>query len=141
MNRRGFFGLAAGAAVAGPSIAKNAIAELPRPIGNSGFLGSGAGISSGRIYPIDTPVDWRLEQINSLKRFISGELNEDEKEDAKRQRLRRRESIISQHVTCLGSVSAVRKLDIYAERMDSYERAIKISESKGYLAKLLAQDG
>lgn len=140
MKRRGFLGFMGGAAVAGPQLAKAAVAELPSGLGNAvpgvigGYGSLGQPIASG------SDKTWKLKEIANLKRLISGGLTDDEKEDRKRRRLYQQERIISQSVACLVSVSGTRKLEIYRDRMEQHNEKIQISEAKGRLHWLLRDD-
>lgn len=140
MKRRGFLGFMGGAAVAGPQLAKAAVAELPSGLGNAvpGVIGGYGSLGQ----PIASGPDkaWKLKEIANLKRLISGGLTDDEKEDRKRRRLYQQERIISQSVACLVSVSGTRKLEIYRDRMEQHNEKIQISEAKGRLHWLLRDD-
>lgn len=140
MKRRGFLGFMGGAAVAGPQLAKASVAELPSGLGNAvpGVIG-GYG-SLGQPTASGSDKTWKLKEIANLKRFISGGLTDDEKEDRKRRRLYQQERIISQSVACLVSVSGTRKLEIYRDRMEQHNEKIQISEAKGRLYWLLRDD-
>ncbi|MCQ1850394.1 hypothetical protein [Neorhizobium galegae] len=144
LNRRKLFGLMGGAAVAGPGIAKQAVAQLPQGLG----LGIGPaplwgedptskGVDCGSI----SGRDWRLDEIATLKRLISGDLTAEEKEDRRRRKLHARHALISQEVASLMSVSGVRKLDIYNERVHRLEDDIRRSQHQSQLWRYLKEIG
>jgi len=135
MKRRGFLGFVGGAAVAGPTVAKNAVAQLPSGLGfSAGAIGYGSnaipptGLSGG---------DWRLEEIARLKRFITGELTDEEKQEERAGMLRSHESLISQHAASLVSVSPVRKISIFNREMRKLSREIDVIYRSGQLARML----
>ena len=139
MKRRSFFGFIGGAAVAGPQLARTAVAELPAGLGNTaqGMIG-GRGALAG---PVDvSDKSWKLKEIANLKRLLSGGLTEEEQEDRKRRRLYQQERVINQSVACLVSVSGVRKLEIYRDRMEQHNDKIQLSEARGRLHWLLRDD-
>lgn len=141
MKRRGFFGIVGGAAIAGPSIAKEVVSQLPSGLGNAsipmppmGYLGQGI---------VNSTADsgsWKLAEIASIKRFLTGELTDEEKEGRNRQRLYRREQVINQNVACLQSVSGSRKLAIYGRRMELHGEEMDRSERQQRLHWLLRQE-
>ena len=139
MKRRGFLGFMGGAAVAGPAVAKQAVAQLPPGLGISGMPMPSYG------YPADAnsvgpDPTWKLKQIADIRRFLSGDLTDEEKEDRKRQRLYRREQVINQNVACLHSVSGSRKLAIYSSRIEQHYDEIQRSERQSRLHWLLRQE-
>ncbi len=149
-SRRKFFGLMGGAAVAGPTAAKNAIAKLPGgllddmpsvpPLG-SGYIGSTPS------YPADAACNaiggrsWHLEEIARLRRFISGDLTDEEKEERRRSRLYSRQQAISNHWAGMQSVAGWRKLDLFHRDMELVNDEIARSHSQGYLTRLLKENG
>lgn len=136
MKRRGFLGFIGGAAVAVPAAAKNAVTKLPGGLGLSNIAGMGAGY--GGAIPSNSG-DWRIEEIARLKRFLTGELTEDEKQEERAHLLRTRENLISQHAASLVSVAAVRKIDIFNREMRKLNREVDILYRSGYLTKLLRE--
>lgn len=139
MKRRGFFGFMGGAAVAGPQLAMTAVAELPAGLGNTtqGMIGGHGALA----VPVDvSDKSWKLKEIANLKRLLSGGLTEEEQEDRKRRRLYQQERVINQSVACLVSVSGVRKLEIYRDRMEQHNDKIQLSEARGRLHWLLRDD-
>lgn len=138
MKRRAFFGFAGGAVASGPSVAKAVLSEMPKGLGISGGAYIGGPVSAG--VASSAPVgDWRLDEIARLKRFISGELTDEEKEQDRIEKLHRQEVIISQHAASLVSVSGVQKIGIFNRNMAKVQREIRLSNSKSYLASLLKQ--
>lgn len=140
MKRRGFLGFIGGAAAAGPSVARAAIAELPKGIGAASGFGvpttSGYGLSQAA-NSIDG--DWRLKEILNLRRILSGEMTEEEKEQDKRRRLYSLQNTINQNVAGLQSVSGVHKLRMYDDQTHRLNQRIQRSETKSYLARLLKE--
>lgn len=142
MKRRGFLGFLGGAVAAGPSVAKTAVAELPKGIASSGYISNSLGACAPSSYPYEpSSGDWRVKEIANLRRLISGDLTEEEKEQERRSRLYRTRNTISQNVAGLHSVSGVHKLRMYDEQMGRLQKRIQRSESKGYLARLLKEMG
>lgn len=139
MKRRAFFGLMGGAAVAGPQVAKAALAEMPAGLGHS-FGGSSPSVSYDSEASSIGGSNWKLKEIADLKRVLTGELTAGEKEQRKRDRLYQQERVISQSVASLVSVSGVRKLDIFRERMEQHQEKIRISHAQGRLHWLLRED-
>lgn len=142
-NRRKFFGLLGGAAVAGPAVAKEAIEKLPTGMGdfnlNPSFGDASYALIKGEGTVVGDGVDLRLREIADLKRLIAGDLSESEKEDRRRRRMERRQVLVSQHVAGLVSVSSVRKLDIYNRRIEALSLDIERSSMNSYLARLLKE--
>lgn len=145
MKRRGFLGIVGGAAVAGPSIAKEVVASLPTGLGSAsipmpsmGYF-SQQGLSAAAT-TIGSEHSWRLREIAEIKRFLTGELTDEEKESRNRQRLYRREQVINQNVACLQSVSGSRKLAIYGRRMELHGEEMERVERQQRLHWLLRQD-
>ncbi|WP_085033915.1 hypothetical protein [Ensifer aridi] len=140
-NRRKFFGLMGGAAVAGPAVAKQAIAQLPQGLGMAIDAHSRLGGPQEANGICGHDKDWRLSRIAQLRRFISGDLTDEEKEELRRRKMHSRQSIISQEVASLVSVSGVRKLDIYNERLHRLHLEIELSENRSSLARFLKDMG
>jgi len=151
-SRRKFFGLVGSAAVAGPTVAKNAIAKLPGGLLNGGPgvppLGLSAGIGGpAPSYASDVACQaigggsWHLEEIARLRRFISGDLTDDEKEERRRQRLYGRQQTISHHWAVMQSVAGWRKIELYHRDMERMNDEIARSHSQSYLARLLREHG
>lgn len=140
MKRRGFLGFMGGAAIAGPSVAKKVVAELPVGMPYVHSLGQGVGAYGQKDASSSlSNRDWRLNEIAQIKRLLSGELTDDEKEERQRQRLWRREQVINQNVACLQSVSGSRKMSIYGERMARHQEDIDRSHRQQRLYWLLRQ--
>lgn len=135
MKRRGFLGFIGGAAVAGPSAAKKVVTKLPSGLGLSNVASIGMGYGS----PQSSGGDWRIEEVARLKRFLTGELTEDERQEERANLLRTRENLISQHAASLVSVAAVRKIDIFNREMRKLNREVDILYRSGYLTKLLRE--
>lgn len=144
MKRRGFLGIVGGAAVAGPSIAKEVVASLPAGLVAPSVPMTTLGYSSGKGLVCTTEPgsehSWRLQEIAEIKRFLTGELSDEEKESRNRQRLYRREQVINQNVACLQSVSGSRKLAIYGRRMELHGEEMERVERQQRLHWLLRQD-
>ncbi|MCY1238367.1 hypothetical protein D9M72_511010 [compost metagenome] len=83
--------------------------------------------------------DWKIKEIANLRRFLSGELTDEEKEQEKRRRLYTLQNTISQNVGGLKSVSGVHKLRMYDDQYHCLNDRIRRSESKGYLSRLLGE--
>ncbi len=139
MKRRGFLGFIGGAAVVGPSAVKNTVAQMPSGLGlpmsgdirgYGGSVPTAAGIGSG---------DWRLEEIARLKRFITGELTDAERESERVNLIRSRETLINQHAAALVSVSAVSKIAIFNRDMRRLHREIDVLNNSSYLKQLMAE--
>lgn len=142
MKRRGFLGIIGGAAVAGPAAAKNIIKTRPDSIGSTlGILREGP--SMGAIATAGNGIDrdWRLGEIERLRRFISGGESEEEKEAKRQQRLHAMEPIVSQNVMCLQSVSAATQVRMHRRRMDEIYREVEVIYSKRRLTEYLKEMG
>lgn len=138
MKRRGFLGFIGGAAVAGPSVAKNTIVQMPSGLGLArGAIGGGYGNS----VPSAPSGDWRIDEIARLKRIITGDLSEEEKEAARADIIRSKEAIISQHAASLVSVAAVAKIAIFNREARRLHREIDVMNSGLYLKRLLREMG
>jgi hypothetical protein len=145
MKRRAFFGIVGGAAVAGPKMAKEVIAKLPSGLGDvasnypAGYGGTLVNAKSqSTLGPPST--SWRMAEIANLRKILTGEISDEEKEDQRRQRMYAQQSIISQSVASLVSVSGVRKLEMYQDRMADHKRRIQRSEVQSRLHWLLRQN-
>lgn len=141
MKRRGFLGVMGGAAVAAPALAKQAVSQLPSGLGSASIPAPPMGYSIGQGVSLASSSDgsWMLKEIADLKRFLTGDLTDEEKENRNRQRLYRREQIINQNVACLASVSGSRKLAIYSRRMEQHSEELERSERQQRLHWLLRQ--
>lgn len=143
MKRRGFLGIIGGAALAGPKVAKEAVAKLPVGLGDAAMAAApyGGYASPGLNAVTDAPSgSWRLTEIANLRKIITGEMTDAEKEDQRRQKMYAQQNIISQSVAALVSVSGVRKLEMYQERMAAHGRRIQKSEAQSRLHWLLRED-
>lgn len=133
MKRRGFLGALGGAAVAGPSVAKNALAQLPTGLGHTA-----PGIPpSGYLNAVDKSSisgDWELNQIERLRRLLSGEKTDEEREAEAIERRENRNNIMGQEIACLRSVSGTAKLEMYSRRM----QAIREQRQQYYWSRELA---
>ena len=138
MKRRAFFGIMGGAAVAGPKVAKEAIAKLP--VGLSDVAMAPVPFVAKRAPEPMAGREWVLKEIADVQRFLAGGLTEEEKEQNRRNRLYSQQSVISQSVASLVSVSGVRKLEIYRDRMEEHTRRIQESDARQRLHWLLRQD-
>lgn len=139
MKRRAFFGIMGGAAVAGPKVAKEAVAKLPVGLSDVAMAPVPVGFGSlGKANGSDK--SWVLKEIADVRRFLAGGLTEEEKEQNRRNRLYSQQSVISQSVASLVSVSGVRKLEIYRDRMEEHTRRIQESDARQRLHWLLRQD-
>lgn len=140
MKRRGFLGIIGGAAVAGPSAAKAVAAKMPvglvdastSLIPSVGYSGTGQTNGPDR--------SWKLSEIANIKRFLSGELSDEEKEQRKRQKMYSRQSIINQRIAGLVSVSGVYKFDMYNREIAEMNEDIAKSEARGRLHWLLRDE-
>ena len=143
-SRRKFFGLLGGAAVAGPAAAKSAVAQLP-----TGLFGAGAIGPSGPApqYMGDVGLQatsgksWHLDEIARLKRFLSGDPTDEEKEQRRRSRLYSRHQAISNHWVGMQSVAAWRKIELFQRDLERVNDEIARLESQSYLTRLLREHG
>jgi hypothetical protein len=140
MKRRGFLGFMGGAAVAGPTAAKSVVGELPKSLGIGVPYGSMSGYGSTAVCS-SSEGDWRLGEVARLKRILSGDLTDEEKENRRRSRLYRQEAIISQNVTSLVSVSSVARMRIYHRDMERHNERVERSECRSNLFRLLKEIG
>lgn len=138
MKRRGFLGFLGGAAAAGPVMAKTAIAEMPKSIGMVAHPPIGGPLSQA-VSSTAGGGDWRLSEIANLKRIISGDLNEEEKEQMRREHMYTMEAIVDQNIAVLVSVSGPKKLAMRRDRMRELREQIRLSETRGYLSRLLRE--
>lgn len=132
MKRRGFLGALGGAAVAGPSVAKNALAQLPTGLGQN-VLGYGS-IGNSVEACTKQSGDWELSQIERLRRLISGQKTDEEREEDALTRRENRNNIIGQGIASLRSVSGTAKLDMYERKM----REIREQRQQYYWGRELA---
>lgn len=142
MKRRAFFGLMGGAAVAGPAAAKQAIGKLPVGLGDALVPTApvGSGYLNQKSAGVVADVVWKAKEISNLQKFLLGDLTDEEKERQKRDRMYAQQTVISQSVATLVSVSGVRKLEIYRDRMEAHNRKIQESDARSRLHWLLRQD-
>jgi hypothetical protein len=140
MKRRGFLGLMGGAAVAGPGIAKDAVQYLPSGLSSAvppapygGIIATTRADSSGMFD--------RATRIADLRRLISGQLTDEEREERRRERLYNVDTMFAQNVTCLRSVSPFNKVRIHSERMQVVKDEIDRSRNRSYLDRLLRGEG
>jgi hypothetical protein len=141
MKRRGFLGIIGGAAIAGPKVAKEVVAKLPVGLGDATMnYAVPVGYASEGISSASPNGSWRLTEIANLRKILTGEMSDQEKEDQRRQRLYAQQSIISQGVASLVSVSGVRKLEMYQDRMAAHQRRIQQSEAQSRLHWLLREE-
>lgn len=148
-GRRGFFGLLGGAALAGPSAAKAATQGISASLSHLGpgmaptgpypRYGGTDSIGIGGALKQQSSGDWRLSQIKDLRRFISGQLTDEEIHEQQMRRLEVRRVLIDQNAQALRSVSTVRKVEMYHRNLlaDEVERARE--HSRGHLARLLKE--
>lgn len=137
MKRRGFLGFIGGAAAAGPSVARAAIAEMPKGLGTVAsppMHGLSQGVCEG-----SSGGDWRIREIADLKRILSGDLTDEEKEQRRRERMYALEAIVDQNVAVLISVSGPQKLTMRRDRVRRLQEEIRLSETRGYLSRLLKE--
>lgn len=146
MKRRGFLGFLGGAAAAGPAVAKEALARLPVGMGDvvgGGFstVADGYGGGTGYLSAAEPTGgdDWRLKEIASLRRILSGDLTAEERGERDRQALEKRQHLISQNVASLVSVSSTRKLGIYNARAAAHHEDIARIRTQSYLQHLLME--
>jgi hypothetical protein len=143
-GRRGFFGLVGGAAIAGPSIAKNAVAELPKGLGaglSSPVPPSGVSIggSIGLAQKVGGGSSWHVAEIGRLRKYLSGDRSDEEKEEARQQRLYSRQTMISNHAAGLRSVAAWKKLDLYHRDMEALHEEIRRSQTQTRIWRLMKE--
>lgn len=133
-----------GAAVAGPQVAKNVVQAMPRGVSDIAGYGKGLGLVGGGteaagINGIDR--DWRLDEVNRLRRILTGEKTEEEKERERERRLDNVEPIISQNVMSLQSVSSATKVRIHRRRMDEINQQAELLYTKRRLSEYLKELG
>lgn len=142
MKRRGFLKAMGIGAAAAPIVAKNAVAELPASLGDpsigitslsSGEVSSNAAVS-GPVNP------WRLKEIARLKQLIYGGLSDEEKQRIRMTKLYQMERVISQNITCLGSVSPVHKVNMYIEASARHSERVMIQEARQRLWRIERDD-
>lgn len=135
MKRRGFLGLIGGAAVAGPSVAKNALVTAA-PLSGSAYAGMALSLDNladppetmGYATTLGSKSNWKIDRIGRIKRLLSGE-EEDEEHDI-RPRLR-----MSEHnINALGSVSPVSKVRMFRSAVKSAQRE---QRKRSWLQELL----
>ena len=129
MKRRGFLGLFGAAAVAGPSVAKNALTEVMPLTGGSVMsaipMMHGAGKSIGlAVGEPDSPFTV-FNRIKELNRLLSGD-DKPEEDPWSFSEIRRRR--VELNVNALGSVSKARKVHMMIER----SRAIDQERQRQY---------
>lgn len=150
-GRRGFFGLVGGAALAGPSAAKAATQGIA---GSLSHLGPGmapkgppwyGGVDSinvasrGLSQAVSISTDWKLHEIASLRRFISGQLTDEEIHEQLMRKLEVRRTLIDQNTQALRSVSTVRKVEMFHRNLLADEHERERENKRGYLARLLKE--
>lgn len=145
-SRRNFLGFLGGAATAGPAVAKQAIAAMPVGMGelNLSALPDARNMFSSEgsaCQTVSTGKDWRFDEIARLKRWISGDIDESERQDRERRMMGDRHSMISQHVAGLVSVSPARKVDIYTKQLRRSQQEIDRINAQSYLGRLLKEIG
>lgn len=124
LNRRGFIGFSAGAAIAGPTVAQSAVSSgLAK---NSQFIDWEGQDGSGICAASDSEADWKRERARELVRAAYGKFNEREKASfelygqsdfAQRAKL--------EEIECLRSVSSAAKYrmaDAYYIRREKVRR-------------------
>jgi hypothetical protein len=127
MKRRGFLGMLGAGAVAGPAMAKQAVANVGvSPIlGNAAVIGNGLGYDDG---PCEVPGTWGAaidkanyfsDRAGLLRRLLSGEENEPEDWDEVR---RRKRVLVEHNINNLASVSHVHKLNMVINANNRIER-------------------
>jgi len=143
VNRRKLLGFIAGGAVAGPAAAKSIVAELPKGLSGGMMPFPGGGVYAGYgnlVGPTDPGSgDWRLREIADIKRWLSGELTDEEKEREQRRRMHTLQNSITQNVAGLRSVSGLHKMRMFDGQMHALNDRIERSERKGYLSRLLRE--
>lgn len=139
MKRRNFLGFLGGAAAAGPAVAKAAIAEMPKGLGMVASPPMGSNLSRGIGLSDSSEGDWRMREIVDLKRILSGDLTDEEKEQRRRERMYALEAIVDQNVAVLISVSGPQKLAMRRDRVRLLQEKIRLSETQGYLSRLLKE--
>lgn len=131
MKRRGFLGLFGAAAVAGPSVAKNAIADTvvsSNAIPSLVSAGMGSyGIQTGTVSSMPSA----LTRMRELGRLISGEETAPEDPYAESEVRRRRAEF---NVNSLGSISQSMKVQILVQRCKKIDQE---RQRKWWLMELL----
>ncbi|RVG96711.1 hypothetical protein CN221_11230 [Sinorhizobium meliloti] len=119
-------------------MAKAAIAEMPKGLG---MVASPPmrGLSAGIGVADSSGGEWRIREIADLKRILSGDLTDEEKEQRRRERMYALEAIVDQNVAVLISVSGPQKLAMRRDRVRRLQEEIRLSETRGYLSRLLKE--
>lgn len=142
MKRRGFLGLFAATTVAGPKVAANVIKEIPHglPI-DHGFmsLSIGGETDQGMTTATLTRKPWRLVQVAKLKAFLSGQLTPEQKQEIIRAKLFHRQTVVSQGIAQLHSVSAIHKVAMCNRQMMKINVAIQKAHARGMIGRLLEE--
>lgn len=125
-SRRNIFGLAAGAAVGGPSIAREAMAQTSGMFRGGSALLDGAKTQAGYGYAMDAAKiasgDYRIDRIAQLKAVLAGEAPED-KRQRQREMIQHLEKVDEARLDTLRSVSLGRKHIMLADgRASRYQR-------------------
>ena len=117
-----------GAAVAGPTMAKNAIAQLPTGIGAADVMGAPIKTIGGYASIGTEARDYiGLSRLEQLRQALTGELTRDEKEELRRARLHASRAIIGHDIACLHSVSGAHKLRMHRVQDDKLMEDIRKS--------------
>ena len=122
MKRRGFLGALGGAAVAGPSMAQNALAQLPKGLGNTAMSLPPSGYGGAYGQAVEgcadgNSGDWEVKHIKRIRRLISGQKNDEEREAEAIERRENRLNVIGQEIACLRSISGTAKLNMYERKV------------------------
>lgn len=141
MKRRGFLGFMGGAAVAGPQVAKNVVQAMPKGVYDIGGYGGGGKLASAAGHAIATDRDWRLDEVDRLRRLLTGQKTEEEKEADREHRLRNSEPVISQNIMCLLSVAPAAKVRMHKNRMDEINHQAELLYTKRRLSEYLKELG
>lgn len=141
MKRRGFLGFMGGAAVAGPQVAKNVVQAMPKGVYDIAGYGSGGilATASGKIASSDR--DWRLDEVDRLRRIITGQKTEEEMEAERETRLRNIEPLVSQNIMGLVSLAPAAKVRMHRHRMDEINHQAELLYTKRRLSEYLKELG
>lgn len=122
MKRRGFLGMFGGAVVAGPSMAQNALAQLPKGLGSAAMSLPPSGYPGAYGQAVKDCAEgesgvWELKHIKRIRRLLSGQKTDEEREAEAIERRENRINVIGQEIACLRSISGTAKLNMYERKI------------------------
>lgn len=125
INRRGILGAIGGAAITGPGAAKAMIDTRSSSVAadlNFAARRANKDVLGG---PGDTHRKYFLTKIERARRFLSGDLTEEEKLDVKRKVYDRQRLALEGRVEALRSVSKNAKVGIYLRELAAIDTAVE----------------